>query len=66
MNTTPILQIVASRSGVDEVSVLGAGEDSIRLYRAVLPALRIINRALKTAESSGSPARPQPSGDEIR
>ncbi len=40
-----LLEIVATRTGVREVTVVGRGAETARLYEAVWPAIEIINRA---------------------
>ena len=56
MTGVPVLQIVATRKGVEEVPVVstGKGDEEVQLYRALLPAIDLINRAVRdTAPTEG-------------
>ena len=52
----PILQIVASWGGVDEVSVLGTGTEGLRVYAAVLPAIDLLSNALRRLQEEQRPS----------
>ncbi len=56
MKDSPIVQILASRRGVQEVAVVagGDGEEELRIYRAMLPAVALINRAVQKLPNAGS------------
>ena len=48
------LDFLATRCGVQEVSVVstGKGDEEIQLYRALLPAIDLINRAVRGAAAT--------------
>ena len=59
MTDSPIVQIVASRRGVQEVAVVshGNGEEDVRLYQAMLPAVELINQAVRALTDSVSTSK---------
>ena len=59
MNDSPLAQIVVSRTGVREVAVVagGDGEEEVRIYRAMLPAVELINQAVRSLPGKQSTSR---------